>query len=251
MPKPTPESKPRPTPSTAMVFAAGLGQRMRPITDAIPKPLVKVAGRTLIDHCLDRLAEDGVGKAIVNVHWLADQIEAHLATRVAPQIVISDERARLLDQGGGIKKALPLIGDAPFFICNTDALWIEGPRSELDRLARSSSIRSGWTRCCSSPQAAGAVGVDWPGDFTMDPLRPIDEARPAPRRAVRLRRRRHHQAATVRTVIAEDVFRLAPFFFRAAEQGRLFGVRLDGLWLHVGRPESIAEAERAIDRSRL
>src|SRR5271157_4698262 len=125
-----------PVPKTAMVFAAGLGTRMRPITDAIPKPLVKVGGRTLIDHCLDRLAEAGVGKAIVNVHWLADRIEAHLATRAAPRIVISDERARLLDQGGGIKKALPLIGGAPFFICNTDALWIEGPRSELDRLIK-------------------------------------------------------------------------------------------------------------------
>ncbi len=93
MPKPTPKPTSKPTPSTAMVFAAGLGARMRPITDAIPKPLVKVGGRTLIDHCLDRLAEAGVGKAIVNVHWLADQIEAQLETLVAPRIVFSDERA--------------------------------------------------------------------------------------------------------------------------------------------------------------
>jgi MurNAc alpha-1-phosphate uridylyltransferase len=98
------------TPSTAMVFAAGLGKRMRPITDALPKPLITVGRRTLIDHCLDRLADAGVETAIVNVHWLADQIEAHLKSRVAPRIVISDERDRLLDQGGGIKKALPLIG---------------------------------------------------------------------------------------------------------------------------------------------
>ncbi len=167
MPKPTPESKPRPTPSTAMVFAAGLGQRMRPITDAIPKPLVKIAGRTLIDHCLDRLAEAGVGKAIVNVHWLADQIEAHLTTRVAPQIVISDERAKLLDQGGGIKKALALIGAAPFFICNTDALWIEGPRSELERLVEAFDPAAMDAILLVAP-AAGAVGLDWPGDFTMD-----------------------------------------------------------------------------------
>ncbi len=99
-----------PTPTTAMVFAAGLGERMRPITDSVPKPLVRVAGRALIDHCLDRFAADGVSRAIVNVHWLADQIEAHLADRRAPRIVISDERARLLDQGGAIKRALPLIG---------------------------------------------------------------------------------------------------------------------------------------------
>ena len=249
MPKPTPESKPRPTPSTAMVFAAGLGQRMRPITDAIPKPLVKIAGRTLIDHCLDRLAEAGVGKAIVNVHWLADQIETHLKSRVAPQIVISDERARLLDQGGGIKKALPQIGDAPFFICNTDALWIEGPRSELDRLIKFFDPGR-MDALLLVAQAAGAVGVDWPGDFTMDPFNRLTKRDP------------RHVAPFVYAgvgvikpqlfeTVKEDVFKLAPFFFRAAEQGRLYGVRLDGIWLHVGRPESIPEAERAIDRSQL
>ena len=118
-----------------MVFAAGLGIRMRPITDSLPKPLVKVGGRTLIDHCLDRLAENGVERAIVNVHWLADQIEAHLAKRNSPTILISDERSRLLDQGGGIKRALPLIGSDPFLLCNTDAFWIEGPRSNIRRTA--------------------------------------------------------------------------------------------------------------------
>jgi len=237
----------KPTPSTAMVFAAGLGTRMRPITDTIPKPLIKVAGRTLIDHCLDRLAEAGVATAIVNVHWLADQIEAHLKSRVAPKIVISDEREDLLDQGGGIKKALPLIGDAPFFICNTDALWIEGPRSELDRLIKFFDPEK-MDALLLVAQAAGAVGVDWPGDFTMSADGRLTQRDP------------RHVAPFVYAGFgiikpqlfegtAEDVFRLAPFFFRAAEQGRLFGVRLDGIWLHVGRPESIAEAERALGRS--
>ena len=236
-----------PTPSTAMVFAAGLGQRMRPITEAIPKPLVKVGGRTLIDHCLDRLAEAGVTRAIVNVHWLADQIEAHLATRAAPRIVISDERSRLLDQGGGIKRALPLIGAAPFFICNTDALWIEGPRSQLARLARAFDPAR-MDALLLVAQTAGAVGVDWPGDFTMSADGRLTQRDP------------RHVAPFVYAGFgiikpqlfegtAEDVFRLAPFFFRAAERGRLFGVRLDGIWLHVGRPESIAEAERALGRS--
>src|SRR6478736_7082251 len=126
-----------PVPKTAMVFAAGLGMRMRPITEKLPKPLVEVGGRALIDYCLDRLAESGVERAVVNVHWLADQIETHLAKRRAPKIVISDERSRLLDQGGGIKRVLPLVGDDPFLICNTDAFWIEGPRSNIARLARS------------------------------------------------------------------------------------------------------------------
>src|SRR5271166_2066856 len=154
-------------PKTAMVFAAGLGVRMRPITDALPKPLVKVGGRTLIDHCLDRLAENGVERAIVNVHWLADQIEAHLAgRRTPPKIIISDERATLLDQGGGIKRALPMIGDDPFLICNTDAFWIEGPRSNIPRLA-SAFDPEVMDILLLVAASAGAVGVDWPGDFTM------------------------------------------------------------------------------------
>jgi N-acetyl-alpha-D-muramate 1-phosphate uridylyltransferase len=236
-------------PKTAMVFAAGLGARMRPITDALPKPLVKVAGKVLIDHCLDRFAEAGVERAIVNVHWLADQIEAHLALRRRPRIVISDERSRLLDQGGGIKRALPLIGDAPFFLCNTDAFWIEGPRSNLRRLAAAFDAER-MDAILLVASSAGAVGVDWPGDFSFDA-----EGRLAPRED-------RHVAPFVYTGVGiikpelfagetRDVFRLAPFFFEAARKGRLYGQRLDGLWLHVGRPEAIAEAERAIDRSTL
>src|SRR6516165_2554869 len=155
-----------PFPKTAMVFAAGLGARMRPITETLPKPLVKVHGRALIDCCLDRLAENGVERAIVNVHWLADQIEAHLAKRHAPKVFISDERVKLLDQGGGIKHALPLIGDDPFLICNTDAFWIEGPRSNIARLARSFDPEA-MDILLLVAGGAGAVGVDWPGDFVM------------------------------------------------------------------------------------
>ena len=236
-------------PKTAMVFAAGLGARMRPITDSLPKPLVKVAGKALIDHCLDRFAEAGVERAIVNIHWLADQIEAHLASRQRPAIVISDERAQLLDQGGGIRRALPLIGDAPFFLCNTDAFWIEGPRSNLQRLAAAFDPER-MDAALLVASSARAVGVDWPGDFSFEP-----DGRLKPRED-------RHVAPFVYTGVGiikpelfagaqPDVFRLAPFFFEAARQGRLFGQRLDGLWLHVGRPESIAEAERAIDRSTL
>ena len=123
-------------------------------------------GRALIDYCLDRLAENGVERAIVNVHWLADQIETHLAKRRAPKIVISDERSTLLDQGGGIKRALPLIGSDPFLICNTDAFWIEGPRSNIARLARSFDAET-MDILLLVAAGAGAVGVDWPGDFVM------------------------------------------------------------------------------------
>jgi MurNAc alpha-1-phosphate uridylyltransferase len=236
-------------PEAAMVFAAGLGARMRPITDTLPKPLVKVAGKALIDHCLDRFAEAGVERAVVNVHWLADQIEAHLAPRRAPQSLISNEREKLLDQGGGIKKALPLLGPAPFFLCNTDAFWIEGASSNLRRLAAAFDPER-MDAVLLVASSAGAVGVDWPGDFTLDA-----DGRLA-------QREQRHVAPFVYTGVGiikpqlfaaeeRDIFRLAPFFFEAAAKGRLFGVRLDGLWLHVGRPESIAEAERAIDRSTL
>jgi MurNAc alpha-1-phosphate uridylyltransferase len=238
-----------PIPKTAMVFAAGLGKRMRPITDATPKPLVKVAGRALIDHCLDRLVANGVERAIVNVHCRADQIEAHLGRRKSPKIVISDERAQLLDQGGGIKRALPAIGRDPFLLCNTDSFWIEGPRSNIARLAEAFDPDA-MDILLLVAASAGAVGVDWPGDFTM-----TRKGRLAPREA-------RHVAPFVYTGVGiikpqlfenetDDVFRLAPFFHDAAAKGRLFGLRLDGLWLHVGRPESIAEAERAIDRSTL
>ena len=230
-----------------MVFAAGLGARMRPITDMLPKPLVKVGGRTLIDHCLDRLADDGVERAVVNVHWHADQIEAHLARRRSPKILISDERATLLDQGGGIRRALPLLGKEPFLLCNTDSFWIEGPRSNIARLAHVFDAES-MDVALLVAAAAGAVGVDWPGDFTMT------------REGRLVGREPRHVAPFVYTGVGivrpqlfehetQDVFRLAPFFHAAAGKGRLFGVRLDGLWLHVGRPESIAEAEVAIQRS--
>jgi MurNAc alpha-1-phosphate uridylyltransferase len=236
-----------PVPKTAMVFAAGLGTRMRPITETLPKPLVKVGGRALIDHSLDRLAENGVERAIVNVHWLADQIEAHLAKRREPKVFISDERGKLLDQGGGIKRALPLIGDDPFLICNTDAFWIEGPRSNIARLAR--GFDSGAMDILLLVAAgAGAVGVDWPGDFVMahdGRLQPRDPRHVAPfvYTGVGILKPQLFAGETA------DVFRLAPFFHAAAAKGRLYGVRLDGLWVHVGRPESVAEAETAIDRS--
>ncbi len=234
-------------PKTAMVFAAGLGTRMRPLTDTTPKPLIKVAGRALIDHNLDRFAENGVETAIVNVHYLADQIEAHLATRQRPRIVISDERALLLDQGGAIKRARSLIGAAPFFVCNTDAFWIEGPRSNLARLAaKFDPARMDAMLLVAA--GAGAVGVDWPGDFDMDAdgrLARRDPQKVAPfvYTGVGILRPQLFDGVT------EDVFRLAPFFWRAAARSRLFGLRLEGLWLHVGRPESIAEAERAIEAS--
>jgi MurNAc alpha-1-phosphate uridylyltransferase len=234
-------------PDTVMVFAAGLGTRMRPVTETVPKPLVKIAGRTMVDHMLDRFAEIGVKRAIVNVHYLADQLERHLASRTMPEIIISDEREKLLDQGGGIKKVLPLIGDKPFFICNTDAIWLEGARSNLARL------RERWDPdqmdvLLLVAASATSIGVDWPGDFFMDGegrLTRRGERAVAPFVYAGIGILKPQPFAQVK----EDVFRLAPFFFSAAEKGRLFGQRLDGQWLHVGSPAAIKAAERAIQRS--
>lgn len=234
-------------PGKAMVFAAGLGNRMRPLTQTMPKPLIKVAGKPMIDHMLDRFAAAGVGTAIVNVHYLADQIEAHLGARIKPKILISDERERLLDQGGGIGKALPLLGPEPFFLSNTDAFWIEGPKDNLRRLA------AAWDPGAMDilllvAATTASIGVDWPGDFLMA----TDG---------RLTRREERQVAPfvytgvgiIKSELFEnetrEVYALAPFFFQAAEKGRLFGQRLDGLWLHVGTPQAVEEAEQSIARS--
>ncbi len=230
----------------AMVFAAGLGTRMRPITDTTPKPLVSVAGRTLIDHALDDFANAGVETAIVNVHHLADQIETHLQARNAPQIVISDERAKLLDQGGGIRKVLPLLGDDPFYICNTDAFWFDAAQSNLLALARAWDASRMDVALLLSP-TQGSVGVDWEGDFDLSPegriLRPAGP-KPYVYSGVGLIKPQLFAQET------QDVFKLAPFFFEAAEKGRLFGVVAQGLWLHVGTVAAIDDAEKAIAAAR-
>ena len=240
-------SVPRVPPPSAMVFAAGLGTRMRPVTDTIPKPLVRIAGRTMLDHMLDRLAEVGVPRAVVNVHYRADQIEASLAGRKQPEIVISDEREKLLDQGGGIKRARPHLGDAPFLICNTDAIWIEGPRSSLG------SLITDWDPARMDvlllvAEAATSIGVDWPGDFTME-----SDGRLVKRLEGTVSPFVYAGVGLIKPSlfddVADDVFKLAPYFFRAAEQGRLFGTRLEGTWLHVGTPGAIAEAEAAFARA--
>ena len=235
-------------PHTAMVFAAGMGTRMRPITDTIPKPLVRIAGRTMLDRMLDRLAEAGIRRAVVNVHYRADQIEESLKTRTAPEIVVSDERARLLDQAGGIRRVLGELGPDPFVICNTDAVWIAGPRPNLPRMF------SDWDPECMDvlllvADSAGSVGVDWPGDFHMDPEGRLErraEGTVAPfvYAGVGIMKPEAFAALEDGTPV-----RLAPFFFDAAAKGRLYGTRLDGRWLHVGTPGAIAEAEAAIAAS--
>jgi MurNAc alpha-1-phosphate uridylyltransferase len=234
-------------PNTAMIFAAGLGTRMRPISDTIPKPLVKVAGKALIDHCLDLFAQAGVTRAIVNVHYLADQIEAHLKGRQNPQIIISDEREKLLDQGGGIKKVLPLFDTLPCYLCNTDAFWLEGPVSNIARLTDLWEPQRMDALLLVADRAT-SVGVDWDGDFHM-----AADGRLKKRADGEIADYVYSGVGIIKTELfaheTQDVFRLAPFLFEAAQKGRLFGLGLEGQWLHVGTPAAIGEAEAAIARA--
>jgi MurNAc alpha-1-phosphate uridylyltransferase len=227
-----------------MVLAAGLGARMRPLTDNLPKPLIRVGGKALIDYGLDQLADVGVEAAVVNVHYLADKIERHLAARERPRIVISDERKELLNTGGGVVKAMNHLGEAPFFHINSDSIWIDGARGNLQRLADAFDPAEMDALLLLAP-AATSIGYGGRGDFAMT----SDGC---------LRRRAEREivpfvyagAALLSPALFSNpppgAFSLNLLFDRAMATGRLHGLRLDGLWMHVGTPDAIAAAEAAI-----
>lgn len=231
-------------PTTAMVLAAGLGLRMRPLTDKMPKPLVRVAGQPLLDHVLDKLADAGVTQAVVNVHYLPDQIINHVADRARPAVTISDERDVVLGTGGAVVKALPLLGDAPFFHLNADTMWVDGVRPNLARLAEAFDPERMDILLLMAPTAS-SIGYSGSGDYAMA----ADGA---------LKRRRENQVvpfvyagvAIMTPALFADApqgeFSLTTIFDRANEQERLFGLRMDGLWMHVGTPDAIAAAEDAL-----
>ena len=231
------------TPTKAMVLAAGLGLRMRPLTERMPKPLVPVAGRALLDHVLDKLGDAGVNEAVVNVHYLPDQIIDHVAARVKPGVTISDERDQVLGTGGGVVKALPLLGQAPFFHVNADTLWIDGVRPNLARLAEAFDPARMDVLLLMAPTAS-SIGYDGRGDYAML----ADGA---------LRKRREHQVVPFvyagAAIMSPSLFANAPkgefpltqLFDSANEQERLFGLRLDGVWMHVGTPDAVQAAEEA------
>ena len=235
------------TPRNAMVLAAGFGTRMYPLTETMPKPLVPVAGKPLIDHVLDKLAAAGVERVVVNVHHFADQLERHMAGRAKPKIVISDERGLLLGTGGGVVKALPLLGSEPFFHINSDTIWIDGVTPNLRRLAEAFDPAAMDALLLLAP-AAGSIGYAGRGDFVMAPdgrLTARGEREVAPFVDA--------GAAILSPALFADApageFPLTALFARAAQAGRLYGLRLEGLWMHVGTPEAIAAAETAIRAS--
>ncbi len=232
-------------PEAAMVLAAGLGKRMRPLTDSLPKPLVRLKGRALIDHVLDRIAAAGVKRAVVNVHYLAGALETHLSQRKRPQIVISDERGMILDTGGGVMHALDKLGPEPFLIHNSDSVWIEGVGANLERLfaAWDSDTMDSLMLLASG---ATSLGYEGPGDFAMATNGKL------------VRRGERQMAPFVFTGVSiahprmfegapQGAFSLNRLWNTAIEKGRLYGIRLDGLWMHVGTPEALTEAERWIE----
>lgn len=229
------------------MLAAGLGKRMRPLTATTPKPLIEVAGKSLIDHGLDRLEDAGVEEVIVNVHYLADLVEVHVGRRDAPRVIVSDERGALLDTGGGIKRVLPQLGDEPFFLMNSDSFWIEGVRPNLRLLAEGwDDARMDALLLVSS--TVPAVGYDGCGDFLLDA-----GGRLTRRRAPAIAPFAYAGAAILHPRLFADApdgsFSLNRLFDAAIENGRLFGVRMEGIWLHVGTPDAISAAETAIRES--
>lgn len=228
------------TVSHAMVLAAGLGTRMRPLTLTTPKPLVKVAGRTLLDWALDGLARAGVTNAVVNVHHLSTQIEAHLQDRAQPHITLVHEDP-VLETGGGVQNALPLLGDAPFFVLNSDGLWIDDKSAALRRMAALwDDDRMDGLLLLHDP--ASAFGYDGPGDFNLRP-------------DARLTRRKHGDTdALVFTGVQllhprlfegapGGVYSLNVLYDKALRAGRLFGLTADGEWHHVGTMDALTVSD--------
>ncbi len=232
-------------PETAIMLAAGLGKRMRPITETMPKPLVKVAGRALIDWGLDALETAGVARTVVNVHYLADQLVSHLAQRERPRIVVSDERDLLLDSAGGVVKALPELGAKPFYLLNADTFWVgDETHPNLDALA------AVWDDArmdilLMTARLDQATGFEGAGDFVADAAGRLRRARDAAGAPLI-----YAGAAILHPRIFADaasgVASLNRFFDAAIAADRLYGMPMRGHWLTVGTPQAIGEAEAAL-----
>ena len=226
-----------------MVLAAGLGKRMRPITDTMPKPLVKVAGKPLLDWALDSLVNAGVGKAVVNVHYFPEQIVAHTARRAAPEIVVSDESTELLDSAGGIVKALPELGPEPFYVLNADTFWIDSGPPSLTRLALA------WDDATMDillmlADIASATGHSGGTDFLVGANGGLRRAKGDPAGLI------YAGAAIVHPRIFKDApagpHSLNRYFDAAIAGDRLFGMAMHGSWITVGTPDAIPLAEKAV-----
>jgi MurNAc alpha-1-phosphate uridylyltransferase len=226
-----------------MVLAAGLGTRMRPLTDRMPKALVPVAGKALIDHVLDRLRDAGVERAVVNVHHFADQMEAHLAGRRDLEVLISDEREALLDSGGGIRHAADKLGREPVYVANIDSLWLEGATPALE------TLKAAWDPAAMDillllVKRGQGIGFEGPqGFFRDDAGRLTHSTAPQPPTPYA-----NMGVAILKPELLDDqptgAFSIVPVWHRLQAEGRLHGVPMDGFWMHVGDPAARDAAER-------
>lgn len=235
-------------PTKAMIMAAGIGKRMRPLTATTPKPLIEVNGQALIDHGMDRLVAAGVKTCVVNVHYLADLVEVHVRRRPDMEVVVSDERDQLLETGGGIKKALPHFGREPFFQLNADTCyWVEGVKPNLEHMI------DAWDDAHMDAlllvaETVKAVGYGGRGDFDMSKdgslTRRLEKGvTPFAYAGAAILHPRLFEGAP------EGAFSMNVLFDKAIEAGRLFGVQMEGLWLHIGTPDAIRAAEYAVRES--
>jgi MurNAc alpha-1-phosphate uridylyltransferase len=226
-------------PKSAMVLAAGLGTRLRPVTDRLPKPLVEIAGGTLLDHALDRLTAAGVERAVVNLHYKGDMIAARLADRDRPRIELSREET-LLETGGGVKRALPLLDDY-FYVVNSDILWLDGFVPALDRLARAFAAQQ-MDAVLLLERTVRAVGYEGIGDYFLDPLgrprrRGEREVAPYIFAGIQILHRRLFAGTD------DSVFSLKRLYDRAEDASRLGAIVHDGEWFHVGTPDGLEATE--------
>lgn len=230
-----------PIPHTAMVMAAGLGTRMRPLTDAMPKPLIEVAGKTLLDRVLDPLTAAGVKRVIVNVHWCAEQVEAHMAARGDLDVVISDERGERLETGGALAKARPLLGDDPIYVVNTDAFWAPETPEPFHNLAEQFDPAE-MDGLLLLADRTRSLGFNGPGDFFLGENNRVawrGDAGSAPYAFAGLRivKPQLFDNEPVRAFSVLETWR------PLVEAGRLFGCPLDRFWLHVGDPTALEDAD--------
>jgi N-acetyl-alpha-D-muramate 1-phosphate uridylyltransferase len=228
-------------PTRAMIMAAGLGTRMRPLTDTRPKPLVEVAGKALLDHAIDRLVDAGVTSIVVNLHYKAEMIKTHLAGRKDVEIIFSDESDGLLGTGGGVVRALHYFGDEPFFIHNSDTIWVEGYGRALEQMKKRWDPETMDALLLVVP-LIHSMGYEGTGDFLMDSMGHLSRVPPG-----RVSPFAFPGVQIVHPRLFEDPpgggFSTNIVWDRAIEKERLFGMRLDGVWIHVGTPQAVAEAE--------
>ena len=231
--------------TTAMLLAAGLGTRMKPLTDSRPKPLIDVGGRTLVDRVLDKLVAQGVTRAIVNVHYLADMMEAHLATRKDIEIIISDERDLVLETGGGVVKALPLLGEDPFFVINTDVTWATaGDQTFLDMAAAYDPATMDALLLLAQMDAT--LGFRGPGDFYLAPDGQVERRGDRPAAPYVFAGTHITRADLLRSYEAKP-FSANTYWNAFAVRGRLFGTVMTPFWMHVGDPAGRDEAEARLN----